>query len=169
MGEEKLSSDSTLLSKTKRTKHLIFNLGIDKFAVPLTQVKEVVGMMEITTIPHVPAFFKGLINLRGKIISVIDLREKLSLPKPTQEEEIKRCIIISEVNELVMGVIVDDVSAVIGYEESHIERNINIQSKISREFILGVAKDKDQHLTLLLDLSRVLNIEELALLKKSQK
>lgn len=167
--DHQFDENSSLFINVKRNKYLVFNLTTGQFAVPLTLVKEVVGMMEITTIPHVPSYFKGLINLRGRIISVIDLREKLGLKINKQDVDSKQCIIITEVGDLVMGVVVDDVLAVIGYEESQIERKIDIQSNVSKEFILGVAKSSDQHLTLLLDLSKILNADELEVIKKKMK
>ena len=151
----------------RRNKYLIFTLSEDRYAVPLNQVKEVIGMVEITSVPHVPSFFKGLINLRGKIISVIDMREKLAISKQTGNNT-KNCIIISEMGDLVLGAIVDDVYAVFGYEEEHIERQINIQSKVSSEYIMGVAKATGQPLTLLLDLAKLLDVQDLKLLREQQ-
>ncbi|MBF0205337.1 MAG: purine-binding chemotaxis protein CheW [Oligoflexia bacterium] len=168
LAENDLRGGEFVTREGRRTKYLIFTLAEDRYAVPLNQVKEVIGMAEITAVPHVPSFFKGLINLRGKIISVIDLREKLSL-KTKSQEACRNCIIISEIGDLVLGAIVDDVCAVFGYQENQIERQVNIQSKISSEYIMGVAKSTDQPLTLLLDLSRLLNVGEIKLLKSGRR
>jgi len=146
-------------------KNLIFSLDSEKYGVPLSTVKEVIGMTNITPIPHVPEFFKGLINLRGKIISVIDLRLKLGL-KSTDYKAKQTSIIITDVNELTIGTIVDDVEEVVGFSSDQIEHNLDIASSIQREFIDGVAKAENNALVLLLDIRKVLNEEELELIKK---
>jgi purine-binding chemotaxis protein CheW len=152
----------------KRNKHLIFSLGQETFGIPLTQVKEVIGMVDVTPIPNVPAFFRGIINLRGRIISVVDLKTKLSIPRKDTDSK-RPCIIICEFGDIVLGSIVDDVTEVYGYEESAIERNVDIQSAVSRDHITGVAKSKDKGLTLLLDIGKVLSIGELEVLRSQDK
>lgn len=148
----------------KRNKHLIFSLGIETFGIPLSQVKEVIGMTEITPIPNVPSFYKGIINLRGRIISVIDLKTKLSIPR--RETDSKRpCILICEFGNIVLGSVVDDVNEVFGFEEAAIERSVDLQSAVSREYITGVAKNRNNGLTLLLDIAKVLNVAELETLR----
>lgn len=150
--------------ETKREKYLIFSLLDEYFGVPLSSVKEVIGLSEITCVPNVPLYFKGLINLRGKIISVIDLRTKLKLTS-TDYDEKKNCIIIVEIEDFVIGTIVDDVSAVSGFLNDQIEKNLDIQSDVSREFVTGVAKTGDKKLTLLLDIGKVLSVDELKFIK----
>jgi len=146
-------------------KNLIFSLDHEKYGVPLSTVKEVIGMTNITPIPHVPKFFKGLINLRGKIISVIDLRIKLALPQvPYQAKQTS--IIITDVNDLTIGTIVDDVQEVIGFEQEQIETELDIASSVQREYIDGVAKSEDNTLVLLLDIRKVLDEEELELISR---
>lgn len=146
-------------------KYMVFTLGEDRFAIPLSQVKEVIGLIKISPVPDVPKYFKGLINLRGRIISTVDLRTKLGIPvKETAAK--KACIIISEVGGLVMGSIVDDVAEVVGIDEKQIEKQLDISSKVSREYITGVAKIESKPLTLLLDIGKVLNIDEFAQLRQ---
>ncbi len=146
-------------------KFMVFTLGDDRFAIPLFQVKEVIGPAKITPLPDVPKYFKGLINLRGRIISTLDLRTKLGIP--FKEATLKKaCIIISELSEIVIGTIVDDVAEVVSIEDTQIERQLDISSKISREYITGVAKFESKPLTILLDIAKVLNVEELASVKK---
>ena len=144
---------------------MVFTLGDDRFATPLSQVKEVIALATITPLPDVPAYFKGLINLRGKIISTIDLRVKLGIRvKPTTTK--KPSIIISEIDDVVIGAIVDDVIEVVGIDESQIERNLDISSKVSREYIAGVARSDTNPLTILLDIGKVLNVDELTSVRK---
>lgn len=152
----------------KRNKHLIFSLGFERFGIPLSQVKEVIGTVPITPIPNVPAFFKGIINLRGRIISVIDLKNKLAISRKDSDSK-RPCILICEFGEVVIGSIVDDVMEVFGFEESEIERSIDIQSTVSREYVTGVAKSHDKGLTLLLEISKVLNVTELEALRSQNK
>jgi purine-binding chemotaxis protein CheW len=153
--------------ETKREKYLIFALLDETYGMPLSSVKEVIGLTPITKVPNVPEYFKGLINLRGQIISVIDLRAKLGLPK-TDYREKKTCIIILELDGFILGTIVDDVSAVAGFMSSQIQRSLDIQSKVSKEFVNGVAKTENKKLTILLNAERVLSVEELKLLKNVQ-
>ncbi|MBF0313413.1 MAG: chemotaxis protein CheW [Oligoflexia bacterium] len=159
LGREELNKNGA-----KKNKYLIFDLAEEKYGIPLFSVKEVIGLVSIVSVPHVPPFFKGIINLRGKIISVIDLRLKLSLPSGQYLPK-KTCIIITEIDGFTLGVVVDDVIEVANYDTAQIENNLDIQSKIAKEFITGVAK-KDKGLTLLLNIGQTLNIDELKLLKE---
>jgi purine-binding chemotaxis protein CheW len=152
------------ITEGKREKYLIFSLMDEFYGFSLSTVKEVIGLTDITPIPNVPSHFKGLINLRGRIISVIDLRVKLNLAKAEYQDK-KTCIIIVELAELVLGVIVDDVSAVAAFMTSQIERGLDLSSKVSREFLTGVAKTEDKRLILLLDTAKVLNVEEMKMIK----
>ncbi len=153
--------------ETKREKYLIFSIIDETYGLPLSSVKEVIGLSPITKVPNVPEYFKGLINLRGQIISVIDLRAKLNLPKADYREK-KTCIIILELDGFILGIIVDDVSAVAGFMSSQIQRNLDIQSKVSKEFVNGVAKTDNKKLTILLNPENVLNVDELKMLKTAQ-
>ncbi|CZF81037.1 Chemotaxis protein CheW [Grimontia celer] len=148
-----------------KQKNLIFSLAEEQYGIPLSSVKEVIGMVKVTPIPHMPCFFKGLINLRGKIISVIDLRLKLGLEEKAYEPK-KTAIIISDVNSLTVGTIVDDVNEVVGFTDEQIETKLEISSSIKREYIHGVAKADDNRLVLLLDILNVLEPEELDLISK---
>lgn len=148
-------------------KYMIFTIYEERFAVPLSQVKEVIGLSRITPVPNVPKYFKGLINLRGKIISTIDLREKLKIP--SKGESKKPCIIISEIKEIMIGTIVDDVAEVLGIDEAQITRQLDIVNPETREYCVGAARFQDKPLTLILDLEKALNIEDLAVLRPHAK
>ena len=147
-----------------KSKFLVFDLVDENYGVPLSSVKEVIGLTEITKVPNVPEFFKGLINLRGKIISVIDLRTKLKLPS-TEYEDKKTTIIIAEIDDFTIGTVVDDVREVANFDTGQMEHGLDIQSKVGREFITGVAKTDGKKLTLLLDIGKVLSVEEMSLLR----
>ena len=163
--ENESTKEAKGLKRSK--KFMVFTLGEDRFAIPLYQVKEVIGLIKITPIPDVPKYFKGLINLRGRIISTLDLRSKLGIP--VKDVAVKKsCIIISELNEVLIGTIVDNVSEVVSIEDSHIERQLDISSKVSREYITGIAKIEGKPLTILLDIGKVLDVAELASLRKHE-
>jgi len=158
-------ADTSSIAKRTTQKNLIFSLEKEKYGIPLSTVKEVIGLANITPVPHVPAFFKGLINLRGKIISVIDLRLKLALPTAEYQPK-KTSIIITDVNDLTIGTIVDDVDEVVGFDQAQVESDLDISNSVQREYIIGVAKASDNKLVLLLDIRKVLNAEELELIKR---
>ncbi|MGF1766773.1 chemotaxis protein CheW [Enterovibrio makurazakiensis] len=155
------ASDNNVVKRTAQ-KNLVFSLEDEQYGIPLSSVKEVIGLVKVTPIPHVPPFFKGLINLRGRIISVIDLRLKLGLLEKEYEPK-KTSIVISDVNDLTIGSIVDDVNEVVGFDEEQIERDLEISHSVRRDYITGVAKAKD-NLVLLLDIHKVLDSEELEMI-----
>jgi purine-binding chemotaxis protein CheW len=155
-------------SGVARSKYLVFDLMEERYGVPLSSVKEVIGLTEITQVPNVPTFFKGLINLRGKIISIIDLRSKLQLQTADYKDK-KTTIIIAEIDGFTIGTIVDDVKEVANFENSQIEHGLDIQSNTGREFLTGVAKTEDKGLTLLLDIGKVLSVDELKIVKEQSR
>lgn len=154
-----------IATQTKKRKYLIFSLGEDQFAVPLSNIKEVIGLTELTPVPNMPAFFRGLLNLRGRVISVVDLKEKLS-SMIKRENSNKPCIIISEVDGILLGAIVDDVVEVNGIDENQVQRDLDLASSISKSYLLGAAKIEGRPLTLLLDIGKVLDVEELKTVKE---
>lgn len=145
-------------------RYLRFSLGKEKFAIPLLQVKEVIGNVETTAIPQSPSHFKGIMNLRGQVISVIDLRLKLQSGKPDQGHE--TTIIILDFAPLSLGVVVDSVDSVAAYEQRDICPAPDTDSNMRADFIKGVARD-EKTLTLILDLRAALNAEDYKTLKNS--
>lgn len=152
---------------TSNKKYLVFKLENEKYAAALSSVKEVIGMCPITDVPQVPKYFKGLINLRGKIISVIDLRVKLNLGEADFIPK-KTSIIITEVNNLMVGLIVDDVIEVGGYCESQIEREFEFNTKVHREYLDGIAKTEDDELVLVMNIHSVIGISEIQEITENQ-
>lgn len=144
-------------------RYLAFSLREEQYAIPLLQVKEVIGMTEPTPIPQTPAYFKGIINLRGQVISVIDLRSKLQLSKAADGPETS--IIILDIDSLCLGVIVDSINSVLALESDDLSPPPDATS-IKEQYLTGVAR-KDGHLTLLLDISATLSIQDLAAMKQS--
>ncbi len=132
-------------------KHLTFALGNEGYGIPIHQVKEIIGMMEITSIPKTPPFIKGIINLRGKIVPIIDLRVKFGLPEREYTE--RTCIIVIEINpasgKRTIGVVVDTVSEVINIQAGDIETDLRNESVIDGKFMTGIAKLKNKVVVLL--------------------
>ncbi len=143
-------------------KYLTFNLGKEQYGVEILKVKEIIGLMEITKVPRTPDFVHGVINLRGKVIPIIKLRNKFGM------EDIKNtdqtCIIVVEMsfqsNTLQMGIIVDSVSEVLDIDTKEIEESPAFGASISTEFIKGMAKTKEG-VKILLNIEEVLTADEL--------
>ena len=135
-------------------RYICFTLGKDQYAIPLLQVKEVIGMVATTPIPQAPSHFIGIMNLRGQVISVLNLSNKLKLNRTAEKKD--TTIIILEFANSSFGVAVNSVDSVITYTEEEISLQSEFEVK-AQPGILGVAK-KDKTLTLLLDLKEVLNL-----------
>lgn len=148
----------------KGGRYLCFSLGKEKFAIPLLQVKEVIANTETTNIPQAPAYFKGIMNLRGQVISVIDLRSKLKVGKA--ETTAETTIVILDVNSLSLGVIVDSVNSVTAYDTEMISDPPDHDSSLKTDYIVGVAREKE-HLTLILDLQKALNTDDMKTLRQN--
>ncbi len=150
-------------------KFLIFRIDSHLFGIPLSEVREVIGVTAITPVPNMPNFFRGLINLRGKVISITDLHHKLLFHDKGRDDQNKPCIIITEVQGITLGVMVDDVSEVTGIDEKAVERDLNLIGSVKQECIEGAAKSTQGKLTLLLNLSKIFDVSELASLKAGSK
>jgi len=144
-------------------KYLTFRLGEEEFGLKILKVQEIIGMQAITAIPRTPAAVKGVINLRGKVIPVIDLRLKFGM----EEAEVSRktCIIVVQVSresgDVIMGIIVDEVSEVLEISGEAIEPPPAFGTQVSTDFILGMAKTESA-VKILLDLDRVLTDQDIA-------
>jgi len=137
-------------------RYLCFSLGSEEYAIPLLSVREVIAIPEITPVPQAASHFLGIMNLRGQVISVIDLRTKLSI-KPSNTLE--SAIIICDLNPNSMGVVVDSINCVINPGPDQISEKPEVQSQKSTDYIQGVYREKDK-LIVLLDISKVLNAGE---------
>lgn len=140
-------------------KLLTFKLGSQEFGIQILEAREVVGMMKIEPIPQTPAFMKGVINLRGNIIPVIDLRTKFKMePAPDSKEN---CIIKVDIHGRVTGAVVDFLVGVTTCEESEFEEELNMGAHIDTRFLHGICKKKDR-VIFVLDMQAVLSNDELA-------
>jgi purine-binding chemotaxis protein CheW len=143
-------------------KCLQFELDGEFYGVDILKVREINGMMDITAVPQTPRFMKGLINLRGKVIPVIDLRLKFGLAEAEYDE--RTSIIVIEFKSIhghvQMGIVVDTVSEVINIPGENIEAAPNFGARLKSEYIRGMAKTKDR-VIIVLDIDLILTDEEL--------
>jgi purine-binding chemotaxis protein CheW len=138
-------------------KFLTFALGGEEYGLPVLKVREIIKAMDITHVPQVPGHVRGVINLRGRVIPVIDLRLKFGFM--AQENTDHTCIIVVDVSHLGMiGIVVDSVSEVLNVSGSDIDQAPDFGDRVTTDYILGLAKVKDA-VKILLDLDRVMGAE----------
>jgi len=142
---------------TQKGKFLTFSLGAESYGIDIVHVTEIIGIQPITVVPELPDFVKGIINLRGKIIPVMDAR--LKFKKETREYNDRTCIIVIDVLELSIGIIVDEVSEVLNINDENIVPPPNI-NKDGRKYIKNVGKNGD-NVILILDCEKLLNENEI--------
>jgi purine-binding chemotaxis protein CheW len=150
----------------KEGKYLTFALSGEEYGISILKVKEIIGIMAITPVPQTPGYVKGVINLRGKVIPVIDLRLKFDMESIDYTE--RTCIIVVEISsgdrKILMGIVVDSVSEVLNIKPGEIADTPTFGAKMDTGYILGMAKMGDG-VKILLDIDRVLSnheIEEVA-------
>jgi len=162
-------SEDTVVEK-KDGKHLIFQIDERGYGIPILTVNEIIGVMEVTPIPKAPSFIKGIINLRGKIIPVMDLRLKFGMDEKAYNEQ--TCIIIVNINieEVVrqIGVVVDIVSEVVNILASDIEEAPKFGKRRGDDFLSGIGKIKDK-VVMLLNIEKVIYTEEVIELLQEKK
>ena len=148
---------------TETTQYLTFKLDEEIFALDISKVKEVLDFTEITKIPQTPLFMKGVINLRGGVVPVVDMRLKFGMSETAKT--VNTCIIIVEVTiegeTTVLGALVDSVQEVLDLEPGQIEPAPRIGTRLRTEFIRGMGK-RDNHFIMILDIDKVFSADELA-------
>jgi purine-binding chemotaxis protein CheW len=146
-------------------KYLTFSLAGEEYGMGILKVKEIIGLMPITLVPHTPEHVKGVINLRGKVIPVVDLRVKFNMAGVQATE--RTCIIVTEINsngnKIHMGIVVDSVSEVLNIKSAEIEDMPSFGSKLDANYILGVAKIGES-VKILLDIDKVMNNNDMGTL-----
>ena len=145
-------------------KYLTFSLGGEEYGVGILKVKELIGMMPITLVPRTPPFVKGVINLRGKVIPVVDLRRKFGMEDMDYTE--RTCIVVMEIagqgGSILMGMVVDSVSEVLNIKGAEIEDAPALGATLDTDYILGLAKISGG-VKILLDIDKVIAAENLAI------
>lgn len=146
----------------ENNKFLTFGLDEENYAIPILKIKEIIGMMDITKIPRLPNFIKGVINLRGKIIPVIDLRLKFGLASRAYDD--RTSIIVVELDSdgssVVSGIVVDTVNEVLDIEPRDIEPPPQHNTNVNQDFLTGIGKIND-NVIMLLDADKTLSTEEI--------
>ena len=152
-----------MTEELEATQYLTFVLAEEVFAVDVARIREILEMPTVTKVPQVPGFMRGIINLRGCVVPVIDLRIKFGMPESVQT--VNTCIIVVEVNmdgeNIVLGALADSVQEVIEMEPSQIEAAPHIGTHLKTEFIKGMGKH-DGRFVMILDIDKVFSSVEMA-------
>ncbi|MBS3910189.1 MAG: purine-binding chemotaxis protein CheW [Actinobacteria bacterium] len=157
---EKLKDVTRAISTGAGDQFVTFALDNEKYGVEVLKVQEIIGYQGFAKVPNVPPFVKGVLNLRGSVVPVVDLRLKLNM-KPREYDNFT-VILIMEVRERVVGIIVDAVSDVVNLSPEDIQQTPDFSSGIRVDFIKGMGR-KDEELIIILDIDRVLSSNELQL------
>jgi purine-binding chemotaxis protein CheW len=157
-----MQSEQTKTTGAQAGKYLVFQLAQEEFAIGVLSVREIIRTQDITKVPHTPPHMKGVINLRGKVIPVMDLRTKLGFPETEYDQ--RTCVIIVEIltearTSLYMGLIVDGVAEVLNLAQADIQDVPDFGSASPSPYLLGVAKSKGK-IRILLDINQVLASHE---------
>ncbi len=152
--------------KNEITQFLTFRLGEEVFGVGVLKVREVLDVISVTRVPQTPAFMLGVINLRGSVVPVVDLRRKFGLPLAEKSRD--SCIIVLEVDlegeVTVIGALADAVEEVLDLDQDQIEPAPKLGTRLKTEFILGMGK-RGEGFVILLDMDRVFSAEELSMVQ----
>jgi purine-binding chemotaxis protein CheW len=143
-------------------KYLVFHLGAEEFGIQVQKVREIMGVQDITQVPQTPSYVKGVINLRGKVIPVVDLRLKFTMP--AREYTQRTCIIVVQVSgpqsTMVMGIVVDGVAEVLQIAAGDVEDTPSFGKEVEVPYVMGLAKIKSK-VKILLDIDHVMTARDL--------
>jgi purine-binding chemotaxis protein CheW len=152
----------------KEGKYLTFTLAEEEYGIGILKIKEIIGMLPITSVPQTPEFVKGVINLRGKVIPVMDLRLRFGMPSIEYSD--RTCIIVVEIGgqagTIQVGIVVDAVSEVLNIKGDNIEKTPTFGTELNTDYMLGMAKIEGG-VKILLDIDQVLSSDELSLLSEA--
>jgi purine-binding chemotaxis protein CheW len=161
--ETSIINQAVKVATNREGKYLTFALAGEEYGLGILKVKEIIGMMAITAIPQAPGYVKGVINLRGKVTPVVDIRLKFGMETAAYTE--RTCIIVVEIRgakgTILMGIIVDSVSEVLNIKAADIEDTPNFGVALDTAFILGMAKINGS-IKILLDIDRIFREEDLS-------
>jgi purine-binding chemotaxis protein CheW len=156
------SAEKRKISELLAGKYLTFRLAEEEYGLEILKVQEIIQMQAVTKVPRTPDYVRGVINLRGKVIPVVDLRTKFGLPNSKDTE--KTCIIVVQIThadaKVTTGIIIDEVKEVLDIKEENIEETPSFGASVKTEFILGMGKIGDS-VKILLDIDKVMSILEL--------
>ncbi len=160
--------EATEVGEQLAGKYLTFKLADEEYGLEILKVQEIIQMQEVTSVPKTPDFVRGVINLRGKVIPVVELKKKFGMD--SSEDTDKTCIIVVQIGEgdttMTVGVIIDAVSEVLDIGSNNIQETPSFGSDVNTDFILGIGKIGD-NVKMLLDIDKVLSSADVAVLKAS--
>ena len=163
-------AETTAKTDLRAGKYLVFHLGNEEFGIQVQKVREIMGVQDITQVPQTPPHVKGVINLRGKVIPVVDLRLKFAMP-PVEYTH-RTCIIVVQVagvrGTMLMGIVVDGVAEVLQVAAADVEDTPSFGKDVEISYIMGLAKLKGK-VKILLDIDHVMTAGELARLDLAAK
>lgn len=157
-------SATATITPSRAGKYLTFFLAGEEYGLEILKVSEIIGMQPITRVPRMPEFVRGVINLRGKVIPITDLRSKFGMAHDGTTDS---CIIVVQMRGIQTGIVVDRVSEVVAIAESDIEDAPSFGAGIRTEFLLGIGKSSGR-VRLLLDIDKVLASSDIAVLEAAQ-
>ncbi len=158
-------SSATPSSPTQRGgKFLSFFIAEEEYGIEILKVHEIIGIMTITRVPRTPHYIRGVINLRGKVITVIDLRLKFGME--SREATAETCIIVVQTQGIEIGIVVDKVSEVLNIAAQEIEDAPSFGADVNTDYILGIGKSQGR-VKLLLDIDRVLSSQDVIEIQKA--
>jgi len=147
-------------SNSIATQYVTFSLGTEVYGIPITKLNEIIAYQELTALPNVPSFIKGILNLRGTAVPVIDMRERFNLERKDYDQF--TIIMILDVAGRTMGLVVDSVSDVLTIDQESIKPSPQFSSSINTKYIEGmVGYDNGRKFIMLLDVDRIFTDEEL--------
>jgi purine-binding chemotaxis protein CheW len=161
---------STAKADNRAGKYLVFHLGEEEFGIQVQKVREIMGVQDITQVPQTPPHVKGVINLRGKVIPVVDLRLKFDMP--AREYTHRTCIIVVQISSprgtMLMGIVVDGVVEVLNIAGADVEDTPSFGQEVELSYVMGLAKLKGK-VKILLDIDQVMTARELVRLDLATK
>ncbi len=143
---------------TLKDRFLTFKVKNEDYGIEIGKIKEIIGIQDITPVPEMPKYIKGVINLRGNVINVVDIRLRFGMEEKEYDE--RTCIIIIQVEDIEVGMIVDNVNEVCVIPEEDIKKNTSLNKTSKSSFIRGLGK-LDDKIKMILDVERLLSEEEL--------
>jgi purine-binding chemotaxis protein CheW len=166
--EKKVMSYAVTRAADREGKYLTFSLAGEEYGIGILKIREIIGMLPITAVPETPHYVKGVINLRGKVILVVDLRLRFGIPEIDYTE--RTCIIVVEMRSLGgtlhIGTVVDAVSEVLNIKGEDIADTPSFGAKLNTDYILGMAK-MGKGVKLLLDIDRVLSSDDMVQIREA--
>ncbi|MCP4745057.1 MAG: purine-binding chemotaxis protein CheW [Desulfobacteraceae bacterium] len=161
-GQKKLQESLSIITD-REGKYLTFTLDGEEYGIGILKIKEIIGMMPITSVPRTPGYVKGVINLRGKVIPIVDLRLRFNMQSIEYTD--RTCIIVVEIEgqdiTCTIGIVVDSVSEVLNFKNEEIENTPSFGTNLNTRYILGMAKMEGK-VKILLDIDEVLQTSDFA-------